>query len=73
MRDGGRVRLVDNNSWEGCQFNVREDTVVDMIKGSADLGIELYVLDDGWFGNGSMPGPVTPPVSETGAQPRTFL
>ncbi|MBC8128605.1 MAG: alpha-galactosidase [Gloeobacteraceae cyanobacterium ES-bin-144] len=53
MRGGDRLRLVDNNSWEGCSFNVREDTVIEMIKGSAALGIELYVLDDGWFGNGS--------------------
>lgn len=52
MRDGGRLRLVDNNSWEGCQFDVSEATIIDMIKGSADLGIELYVMDDGWFGNG---------------------
>ncbi|MEO7100758.1 MAG: alpha-galactosidase [Luteolibacter sp.] len=52
MRDGNRLRLIDNNSWEGCQFDVKEDMVIDMIKGSAALGIELYVLDDGWFGNG---------------------
>ena len=52
MRDADRLRLIDNNSWEGCNFNVREDMVIDMIQGSADLGIELYVLDDGWFGNG---------------------
>lgn len=52
MRDGDRLRLIDNNSWEGCEFKVKEDTVIDMIKGSAALGIELYVLDDGWFGNG---------------------
>jgi hypothetical protein len=52
MRDGDRLRLIDNNSWEGCQFDVKEDMVIDMIQGSAALGIELYVLDDGWFGNG---------------------
>ena len=52
MRDAQRLRLVDNNSWEGCFFNVSEKTVIDMMKGSAELGIELYVLDDGWFGNG---------------------
>jgi len=52
MRDAQRLRMVDNNSWEGCYFNVSEKTVIDMMKGSADLGIELYVLDDGWFGNG---------------------
>ena len=52
MRDGDRLRLIDNNSWEGSQFDVTEETVIDMIQRSAALGIELYVLDDGWFGNG---------------------
>jgi len=52
MRDGDRLRLVDNNSWEGCGMNVSESAVVEMMKISAALGIELYVMDDGWFGNG---------------------
>ncbi len=52
MRDGSRLRLVDNNSWEGCQMNVSEPAVIKMMNLSADLGIELYVMDDGWFGNG---------------------
>ncbi|MBT3193298.1 MAG: hypothetical protein HN341_12150, partial [Verrucomicrobia bacterium] len=49
---GDRLRLVDNNSWEGCSFNVDEASVLQMMKDSAEIGIELYVLDDGWFGNG---------------------
>ena len=52
LRDGGQVRPVDNNSWEGCGMNVDETSVTDMMLASAELGIELYVLDDGWFGNG---------------------
>lgn len=51
MRDGGRLRLVDNNSWEGCGMDVSEQAVIEMMKISAELGIELYVMDDGWFGN----------------------
>jgi len=53
MRDGDRLRLVDNNSWEGCGMNVAEKSVIEMMKMSAELGIELYVMDDGWFGNGA--------------------
>ncbi len=52
LRDGGRLRPVDNNSWEGCGMNVSEKSVIEMMKISAELGIELYVMDDGWFGNG---------------------
>ncbi|GAA3597467.1 alpha-galactosidase [Flavivirga amylovorans] len=46
-----RLRLVDNNSWEGCRMDVAQEDVTKMMKQSAGLGIELYVLDDGWFGN----------------------
>lgn len=49
---GERIRLIDNNSWEGCGMKVSEAAIIEMMKDSADLGIELYVLDDGWFGNG---------------------
>ena len=52
LKDGNRLRLVDNNSWEGCGMKVSETAVVEMMNLSADLGIELYVMDDGWFGNG---------------------
>ncbi|MEY3896039.1 MAG: Alpha-galactosidase [Verrucomicrobiota bacterium] len=52
MRDGDRLRPVDNNSWEGCGMKISEQAVLEMMKSSAKLGIELYVLDDGWFGNG---------------------
>jgi alpha-galactosidase len=52
LRDGDRLRLVDNNSWEGCRMNVSETAVSEMMRLSAKLGIELYVMDDGWFGNG---------------------
>ncbi|MCX6998119.1 MAG: alpha-galactosidase [Kiritimatiellaeota bacterium] len=51
IRDANRLRLVDNNSWEGCGMNVSEKSVLEMMKLSAELGIELYVMDDGWFGN----------------------
>jgi alpha-galactosidase len=52
LANGTRLRLVDNNSWEGCKMKVSEQAIQDMMKDSAQLGIELYVLDDGWFGNG---------------------
>lgn len=39
------------NTWEGCYFNFNEDTIVNIAKSAADLGIELLVVDDGWFGH----------------------
>lgn len=47
-RDRPRPVLV--NSWEGVYFDYDEDTLVEMAAASAAIGAELFVLDDGWFG-----------------------
>ncbi|QUC16592.1 uncharacterized protein UV8b_00833 [Ustilaginoidea virens] len=38
------------NSWEGLGFNYDANTIFRLAKQSADLGVKLFVLDDGWFG-----------------------
>lgn len=38
------------NSWEACYFDFTEDSLVELAKESKMLGVELFVLDDGWFG-----------------------
>ena len=45
-----RLRPVLLNSWEGVYFSFTEDTLVEMAAAARDLGVELFVLDDGWFG-----------------------
>ena len=45
-----RPRPVLLNSWEGVYFDFDEERVVEMAAAAADLGVELFVLDDGWFG-----------------------
>lgn len=47
-RDALRPVLVNN--WEGTYFDFTADRLVAMAEVAADLGIELFVLDDGWFG-----------------------
>ena len=37
------------NSWEACYFNISEQTLISLARSGKDLGIELFVLDDGWF------------------------
>ena len=37
------------NSWESLYFDIREDKLLEIADTAADLGIELFVLDDGWF------------------------
>lgn len=38
------------NNWEATYFNFNEKKLVEMAKMASSLGIELFVLDDGWFG-----------------------
>lgn len=37
------------NSWEASYFDIRADRILALARQAADLGIELFVLDDGWF------------------------
>lgn len=51
LAHGNNIRPIILNSWEGAYFNFEERTITDMIDHAADFGIEMFVLDDGWFGN----------------------
>jgi alpha-galactosidase len=46
------------NSWEAVYFGVTEKTACDLATHAAELGLERFVLDDGWFNgrNGSTAG-----------------
>ena len=39
------------NNWEATYFNFDEEKLYDIAKIAADLGIEMFVMDDGWFGD----------------------
>ena len=45
-----RLRPVLYNSWEGCMFRFDRRKLLHLAKKAKDLGCELFVLDDGWFG-----------------------
>ncbi|MGI5884814.1 MAG: alpha-galactosidase [Candidatus Spyradocola sp.] len=47
-RDQPRPILL--NSWEGVYMDFDANKLLEMAKSAADLGIEMFVLDDGWFG-----------------------
>ncbi|HEV2133549.1 MAG TPA: alpha-galactosidase [Terracidiphilus sp.] len=44
------LRPVLYNSWEATEFNVNEAGQIALAEKAASLGIELFVMDDGWFG-----------------------
>lgn len=49
--DASTIRPTLLNSWEGAYFTFDEKTITDMIDDAAGMGLEMFVLDDGWFGN----------------------
>lgn len=38
------------NSWEAAYFDFNGETIVELAKEAAALGIDMVVMDDGWFG-----------------------
>jgi alpha-galactosidase len=44
------VRPILANNWEATYFDFNEEKILGLAKEAAELGIELLVLDDGWFG-----------------------
>ncbi len=45
-----RARPVLINNWEATYFGFDADRLVEIASTARDLGVELFVLDDGWFG-----------------------
>ena len=45
-----RVRPLLLNSWEAAYFDINSDNLYELAKTGKELGIELFVMDDGWFG-----------------------
>ena len=39
------------NSWEGLYFDINEERMITMMDDIANFGGELFVMDDGWFGD----------------------
>ncbi|MFT4092699.1 MAG: alpha-galactosidase [Niabella sp.] len=49
--DGTKPRFTLLNNWEATKFNFNQDTLVGLFDGGKKLGIDVFLLDDGWFGN----------------------
>ena len=46
-----KLRPVLLNSWEAAYFDINERKLLRLAKAAKEAGIELFVMDDGWFGN----------------------
>jgi alpha-galactosidase len=49
--DGNGTRLTLLNNWEATHTSFNEDRLVELFDEAKKLGVDLFLLDDGWFGN----------------------
>ena len=50
LKDGKGTRLTLLNNWENTGFDFNQNILVDLIKETKELGVDMFLLDDGWFG-----------------------
>lgn len=43
-------RPVVLNTWEACYYNINEDILLSLARCAKECGMDMIVLDDGWFG-----------------------
>lgn len=51
LLDGNGSRLTLLNNWEATSFDFNENQLFALLKDTKKLGVDLFLLDDGWFGN----------------------
>ncbi len=51
VRDGHKPRTVLLNNWEATGFNFDFNRIAGLFPPAKEIGTELFLLDDGWFGN----------------------
>lgn len=51
IKNGKGERNTLLNNWEATYFDFNEDKLVNLIADAKNLGVDMFLLDDGWFGN----------------------
>lgn len=51
LKDGKGDRLTLLNNWENTSFRFDQQVLSDLMKEAKHLGVDMFLLDDGWFGN----------------------
>ncbi|RZL13346.1 MAG: alpha-galactosidase, partial [Pedobacter sp.] len=51
LLDGKGNRLTLLNNWEATYFDFNESKLFELLKDTKKLGVDLFLLDDGWFAN----------------------
>ncbi len=50
LREGDTPRAILLNNWEATYFTFDEQKIISLFDGAKSLGMDLFLLDDGWFG-----------------------
>ena len=48
---GMEDRLTLLNNWENTGFDFNQQSLAELMKDAKDLGVDMFLLDDGWFAN----------------------
>lgn len=51
LKDGKGTRLTLLNNWENTGFNFNQEILANLMKEAKHLGVDMFLLDDGWFAN----------------------
>jgi alpha-galactosidase len=51
LKDGEKPRLTLLNNWEATYFDFNEQKLITIMDEAVKLGVDMFLLDDGWFGN----------------------
>lgn len=51
LKDGKGSRLTLLNNWENTGFNFNQEILANLMKEAKHLGVDMFLLDDGWFAN----------------------
>ena len=51
LKDGKGTRLTLLNNWENTGFDFNQEILANLMKEAKHLGVDMFLLDDGWFGN----------------------
>lgn len=51
VKKGGETRMTLLNNWEATYFTFDENKLIGLIDEATKLGVDMFLLDDGWFAN----------------------
>ena len=51
VKNGNDTRMTLLNNWESTYFDFDENKLIGLMDEATKLGVDMFLLDDGWFGN----------------------